>query len=176
MASSLNCRRCHRDRSLDRFSSHCTHREFSQSSTIMISKYTVTPTICRFTSICLAQDMNMLMLRLQLTRCIEEIWTSSNRLCLNVSKTEFLWLGSPRRLDGNTGSTQITNSFIAPSKTVRCLGVVIVPAMTFQEHVAGLAGVCYYHLRQLRSVRRSLSVDSCHAVVRALILSRIRLS
>ena len=29
------------------------------------------------------------------------------------------------------------------------------------------------HLRQLRSVRRSLSVDSCHTLVRALILSRI---
>ena len=72
-----------------------------------------------------------------------------------------------------TGSIQITNSVIAPSKTVRCLGVVVDPAMTFQEHVASLARVCYYHLRQLRSVRRSLSVDSCHALVRALILSRI---
>ena len=112
---------------------------------------------------------------LRLTRCVEEIeiWMSSNRLRLNVSKTEFLWLGSPRRLDGNTGSIQITNSVIAPSKTVRCLGVVVDPAMTSQEHVAGLVRVCYYHLRQLRYIRRSLSVDSCHALVRALILSRI---
>ena len=122
---------------------------------------------------CLPRDMNTLALRL--TRCVEdiEIWMSSNRLRLNVSKTEFLWLGSPRRLDSNTGSIQITNSVIAPSKTVRCLGVVVDPAMTFQEHVASLARACYYHLRQLRSVRRSLSVDSCHALVRALILSRI---
>ena len=55
MASSLNYRKstaaCHRDRSLDRFSSHCIHRESSHSSTIIISKYTVTPTICRFINI-----------------------------------------------------------------------------------------------------------------------------
>ena len=42
------------------------------------------------------------------------------------------------------------------------------------DHIAFLECIgCYYHLRQLRYVRRSLLVDSCHAVVRALILSRI---
>ena len=32
--------------------------------------------------------------------CIEDvaIWISANRLCLNPSKTELIWLGSPRRL------------------------------------------------------------------------------
>ena len=100
---------------------------------------------------------------------------SRNRLRLNVAKTEFLWLGSPRRIDSNTNtnSIQIGNSSIALSKTVRCLGVVLDPAMSFKEHVAGLTNACYYHLRQLRSVRRSLSVDSCHVLVRTLILSRI---
>jgi len=35
----------------------------------------------------------------QLLRCIDDIsqWMASNRLKLNVDKTQFIWLGSPRR-------------------------------------------------------------------------------
>ena len=99
---------------------------------------------------------------------------SSNRLRLNVTKTEFLWLGSPIRLASNPPSSiQITGSSIALSKTVRSLGVLIDPAISFREQITGLANTCYYHLRQLRSIRRSLSFDSSHALVRALILSRL---
>ena len=46
-------------------------------------------------------------------------------------------------------------------------------AISFREQIAGLTNTCYYHLRQLRSIRRSLSFDSSHALVRALILSRL---
>ena len=111
-----------------------------------------------------------------LTKCVENIesWMSSNRLRLNVTKTEFLWLGSPTRLASNPPSSiQITGSSITPSKTVRSLGVLIDPAISFREQIAGFTNTCYYHLRQLRSIRRSLSFDSSHALIRALILSRL---
>ena len=123
---------------------------------------------------CFPQDM--IPLGLRLTKCVENIesWISSNRLRLNVTKTEFLWLGSPIRLASNPPSSiQITGSSIAPSKTVRSLGVLIDPAISFREQITGLANTCYYHLRQLRSIRRSLSFDSSHALVRALIFSRL---
>jgi hypothetical protein len=45
--------------------------------------------------------------------------------------------------------------------------------LTFSDHATQLAGRCYYYLRQIRGIRRSLTVDSCHALVRALILSRL---
>ena len=36
----------------------------------------------------------------RITACIEDVstWMSSNRLCLNPSKTKLIWLGSSRRL------------------------------------------------------------------------------
>ena len=118
----------------------------------------------------------MIHLGLRLTKCVENIesWLSSNRLRLNVTKTEILWLASPTRLASNPPSSiQITGSLIAPSKTVRSLGVLIDSAISFREQIAGLTNTCYYHLRQLGSIRRSLSFDSSHALVRALILSRL---
>src|SRR6266536_509405 len=57
--------------------------------------------------------------------------------------------------------------------TVRNLGVILDPALSFRNHVASLSSISYYYIRQLRSIRKSLTIDSCHALVRAMILSRL---
>ena len=41
------------------------------------------------------------------------------------------------------------------------------------DHVTRLTRTCFFHIRQLRSIRRSLTVYSSHALVRALILTRL---
>ena len=97
-----------------------------------------------------------------------------NRLKLNASKTEFIWLGSSRRLATCTfDSIVVDGSAIQPSLTVRDLGVIIDPAISFVDHVNRLTRLCYFQIRQLRTIRRSLTVDSCHALVRAMVLSRL---
>ena len=40
-------------------------------------------------------------------------------------------------------------------------------------HVNKLLSACFFHIRQLRLVRRSLDEDATHALVRALIHSRL---
>ena len=104
------------------------------------------------------------------TSCMDAIqrWMASNRLKLNASKTEVLWLGSSRRLINLTPPPVVLGGVgIQLSDEVRSLGVVIDPSVTFASHVSRVARTCYYHLRQLRSIRKSLTVDSCHALVRA---------
>ena len=123
---------------------------------------------------CFSTDMEDLNTRL--SRCIEDIgvWMSCNRLKLNASKTEFIWFGTPVRISRNPpGPLIVGDSVIQPSRSVRSLGVLLDPALSLSEHVSKLTNRCYYQLRQLRSIRKSLSIDSCHALVRALILSRL---
>ena len=123
---------------------------------------------------CLACDTSQLTNRL--THCIEVIgrWMSSNRLRLNASKTEFIWLGSTRRLARCTFDPIIINGdTILPSLTVRDLGAYIDSGINFDEHVTRLTRTCFFHIRQLRSIRRSLTIESSHALVRALVLSRL---
>ena len=62
---------------------------------------------------------------------------------------------------------------ILPSKTVRNLGVVLDPSLSLASHVTKLTSTLYFHLRQLRTIRRTLTNDACHALVRALVLSRL---
>jgi hypothetical protein len=123
---------------------------------------------------CVPSDMDNL--NSSFTSCLVEIqcWMSSNRLRLNASKTEVLWLGSPKRLINHTPPPLALGGISIPlSSEVRSLGVVIDPSIAFTSHVSKVARTCYYHLRQLRSIRKSLTVDSCHALVRSLVISRL---
>jgi len=45
--------------------------------------------------------------------------------------------------------------------------------LTLTAHVSHIVSVCYFHLRQLRLIRRSLTADTAHVMVRALIHSRL---
>ena len=86
---------------------------------------------------------------------------------------EFIWLGSSRRLPKcSFGPLVISGSIVYPASSVRDLGVVLHPTLSFANHIAKLTGVAFYHIRQLRSIRRSLTTDSCHSLVQALIISR----
>ena len=51
--------------------------------------------------------------------------------------------------------------------------IIIDPSISFTDHVARLARTCYFQIRQLRSIRRSLTIEFCHALVLAMVLSRL---
>ena len=91
-----------------------------------------------------------------------------NCLKLNAAKTEFIWLGSVRRLATRSfGPIVVNGEVVQPSLMVCDLGVIIDLAISFADHVAGLARTCYFQSRQLRTI------ESCHALVRAMVLSRL---
>ena len=108
--------------------------------------------------------------------CIECVasWMSSNRLRLNPSKTELIWLGTSRRLQHCDGfNMTVCGADVRPVDCVRDLGVLIDSNMTLSNHVNNVAGICFYQLRQLRIIRRFLTTDAAHSLVWALIHTRI---
>jgi len=98
----------------------------------------------------------------------------SNWPTVNADKTQFIWLGTSSQLMKVSSMTiTLTDVVIQVSDTVTCLGVVIDSLLTFAENVKKLAGSCFYQLRQLRTVRRSLTTDAATTLVHALISSRV---
>ena len=111
-----------------------------------------------------------------MSACIEEIstWMASNRLKLNPSKTELIWLGSSRRLKHcPMDALNIAGVSMKPSSSVRDLGVYVDGDLSLEAHISHLSRTCFYHLRQLRVVRWSLTTDSAHSLIRALVHSRV---
>ena len=123
---------------------------------------------------CLPKDADALKDKMLL--CLNEIrsWMDSNRLKLNPSKTEFMWCSTThqRHLISNApfdfGGVQI-----APAKSVRLLGVTIDSELNMSTHISKTISSCFYQLRRMKSVRRSLPIDAAKTVINAFIISRV---
>jgi len=103
--------------------------------------------------------------------CMEEIrqWMNANRLRLNEDKTQFIWLGTPHQLsEVQCRKISLRGVDIQISTEVTCLGILLDSKLTFAPHVRRLSGRCFYHIRQLKTVRRSLTEDAAKSLLRVL--------
>ena len=99
---------------------------------------------------------------------------ASNRLQLNHAKTEVLWCTSSRRQHQiPSGPVRIGTTYVQPVSSTRDLGVYIDADMSMRTHVTAVVRACFAALRQIRSVRRSLSRHVLLTLVRALIVSKV---
>jgi len=53
------------------------------------------------------------------------------------------------------------------------LGVVISTDLGLEKHVTNVSATCFYHLRQLRHIQRTLSKESAATLVHAFVMSRV---
>ena len=112
-------------------------------------------------------------LRIVMIACIMK----SNRLRLNPAKTEFLWLATPHRLHYLNDSPFILgNTTVKPTIIARNLGVMMNHDFSMRSHINKLIQSCFYSLRQIRSIRRSLTFDGARKLICSMIHSRVNYS
>src|SRR6218665_1408391 len=141
-----------------------SHGLLHQLHTDNVQAYTHCPPDCAVTMVrqlCLAM--------VSLSGCL-----ASNRLLLNPTKTQFIWLRSRRRL-ANVDRCLVAENF---PHLVFCdnghdLGIIFDQELNFSAHINQLTRSCYYQLRQLRTVSRSLSHDAAATLVHAFVTSRL---
>ena len=95
---------------------------------------------------------------------------------LNVDKTEWLLVGSRRTLyslDITRPVLQLAGNIVAASDHVRLLGIDIVSDLSLDRHVTNDSASCFYRLRQMRRIRRSLDKQSAITLVHALVSTRV---
>jgi len=95
-----------------------------------------------------------------LTDCAADVsaWCAAKRFHFNAEKTEVMWFGSSanlRKIPTGGGRLYVGSTIVEPVPFVRDLGVMIDSELSMRDHVSRTAQVCFYHLRRLRSVRRS---------------------
>ena len=121
-----------------------------------------------------ASDAISLVEKMQMTSEVIGAWMSSNRLRLNPGKTQFIWVGTRGQLS-KVDLSYLQHLFpgVSFSTTVRDLGVTLDQELTFSEHVRNVCRTCFYHLRQIRSVRRSLTTKAATTLMHAFICTRV---
>ena len=68
---------------------------------------------------------------------------------------------------------KVGDKSISPTDNVRNLGVIFDSRMTMSTHIKTLCRNLNFQLRNISRIRRFLDHDTCHLVVRALVLSRV---
>ena len=112
----------------------------------------------------------------KLSACINDIhlWMSRNMLKLNNSKTEFFVAASPHNLNKlQDVSLKIGDITISLSSTIKNLGVTFDQKISMENHVKSLVKTVNFHLRNIYRIRRFITFESCHHLVRSLVLSRL---
>ncbi len=95
-------------------------------------------------------------------------------LCLNDEKTVFFVAASDHQKKTMPSiSLQIGDTEIYPSESGRNLGVIFDHQMSMTSHISSLCSSLNYQLCNISRVRRFLDKDTCHLVIRSLVLSRI---
>jgi len=114
-------------------------------------------------------------LQQRLSACIDEVhsWMQSNRLQLNVNKSELLWCATARRQHQlPTCPIRIGPDTITLSTAVRDLGIYIDSDLSMQHNDMSVVG-CFAVLWQLCSIRRLVPSTVCQSLVTALVLRRL---
>ena len=93
-------------------------------------------------------------------------WFSNNGLALNLTKSEVLFCGTRANIDT---THQIRSVLVAgcetePSDTIKSLGITLDGQLSFDKHVDGICRTAHFHIRALKHIRRTLSVDCAKSV------------
>jgi hypothetical protein len=108
--------------------------------------------------------------------CVADVglWMQSNRLQLNAAKTEVLWCSSARRQHQiPTDPLMVGSDAVQPVRSVRDLGIYIDSDLSMSTHVSRTVSTCFASLRQLRSIRRSVTMSVLRSLVASLVLTKL---
>ena len=129
------------------------------------------PMILKFTCLSVSNAKESL----ELQHCLMGVsaWMTGSKLKLNPSKTEFLGTKLQREKFLNNFLCLLLGQETNPSTSVKNLGVLFDSSLNFRKHKSQTCRTCFYHIRDLRRIRKSLSLDLAKQIAVALVSSRL---
>ena len=97
-----------------------------------------------------------------------------DKLLLNIEKTEFLVIGTRQQLSKvNISSITVGNAAVMKSSVVRNLGSYIDDKLTMNSHINKVCNASFYHLHNIRRIRKPQLRDSSETLIHAFISNRL---
>ena len=108
--------------------------------------------------------------------CIRDIksWMCSDKLKLNDDKTEFIIISTQQQLSKvKINNIVIGESEIKPVSSVRNLGAWFDDKCSMAIHITKMCSSSFYHLHNIRRIRKYLSQDAAESLIHSFITSRV---
>ena len=105
-------------------------------------------------------------------------WLLNNGLHLNPSKSEAIVFYNPRSkplaaLAESIETVSVAGSPIKLQTSIKNLGVYLDSKMSFDKQVSETCKACYFHIRALRHIRTSLTIEASKTIAAAIVGSRL---
>ena len=100
-------------------------------------------------------------------------WLSNNGLAFNPSKSEVVKFDCRKQTINQITSVKVAGASIHLSPAIRSLGVIPDSQLTMNSHVTAVCKACYFHIRVLRHIRRSIPEDVAKMVACRIVESRL---
>ena len=112
-----------------------------------------------------------------MNRCISDLrnWMIRDRLMINDDKTELILIGTRQQLGkiNDVCNISVGDYDIYPSSCVRNLGAWFDNKLSMSTHVTKICNAAFYHLHNIRRIKKYLSRDSLLTLIHAFITSRL---
>ena len=72
-----------------------------------------------------------------------------------------------------TPGVMVAGAHVKFSDAVKLLGVTLDSALTFDKHITDITRCCYYHIRALRHIHPSLTLDTAKTISASIVGSRL---
>ena len=113
----------------------------------------------------------------QLRECLQNasLWMKNRKLKLNADKSEFLIIGTStqRAKLSDFFPTHILSQSIIPAASVLNLRVTFDENFNFKQHISKTCRCYFYHIRDLRCIRRFTSLSVAKPIATALVTSTL---
>ena len=111
-----------------------------------------------------------------LSACIRDVknWMTENFLQLNTDKTQLLFLGTDQQLAKvNRTTFDAAGDIVDMTRQVINLGVIFDSGLSMKDHITDVSRKSFYHLRNISSISKFLTLDAAKTVIQALVCSRL---
>ena len=100
---------------------------------------------------------------------------TGSKLKPNPSKTEFLLIGTKLQREKflNNFPCLLLGQDTNPFTSTKNLGVLFDSSLNFRKHISQTCRACFYHIRDLHRIRKSLTLDFVKQIAVALVSSKL---
>ena len=110
-------------------------------------------------------------------QCLQDVsdWMIAGKLKLNHDKTEFILIGTKSQRDKYKKyfPLKLLVQGVTPTDSARNLAVEFDKDFNFKKHLSKVCRSCYYHIRDLRRLRRCFTAAVTKTITNSLVSSKL---
>ena len=110
-------------------------------------------------------------------QCLQDVsdWMISSKIKLNPDKTEFIIIVTKAQRDKFKKylPTKLLDQDVTQTDSARNLGIEFDKDFNFKKHISKVCRSCYYHIRDLRRLRRCLTAPVTKTIATSLVSSKL---